>query len=147
MSDAFDTMTAVLGASSETVTASYVNLATDGRPLIGDPAGGTIDLSADTIAARNAMIAAGIDNISIEAIGGGVDEAYLKDEICYPGPCDETLPYDFPSHGFYIEVADASEYASVIGTKIQTVVPAPAGIALLGLGLIALGFGRTRQQA
>ena len=40
-----------------------------------------------SIPERNALIAAGVDNISIEAIGGGVNAAQPAKQYCYPLPC------------------------------------------------------------
>jgi hypothetical protein len=83
---AFDAMRTALtdgiGVTAGDAAASYVNFATDG--VQADPAAGLI--------ARNALIAAGIDNISVEGIGSGVDASDLKTNYCYPGPCDDTSP-------------------------------------------------------
>jgi len=135
---AFTSMGAALAGSTQTIDFSYVNFATDGVET--DAAAG--------VAARNALIAAGIDNISIEAIGAGVDAAGLQGSYCYPGPCDTTSPYNFPTQGFYIGVADAAGYAAAIGNKIQIVtnqVPEPATLALTGLALALVGFSRRRR--
>lgn len=121
-----------------TAMASYVNFATDGVP----------NSNAAGVAARNALIAAGIDNISIEGIGTGVNAAGLQGDYCYPQACDTTNPYNFPTQGFYIGVADATGYAAAIGNKIQTVtqtVPEPGSMALIGIALAGLGFGRRRK--
>lgn len=134
---AFTTMTNVLTGSTRTdITKSYVNFATDG--VNSDTAAG--------LAARNAMIAAGIDNISIEGIGGGVNAAALQTGYCYPQPCTIAPTYNFPSQGFYIGVADAAGYAAAIGQKIQVVtgVPEPTTVALVGLALAGMGLMRRR---
>lgn len=138
---AFTTMTQVLTASTATdISASYVNFATDGVP--SDNAAG--------IAARNAMIAAGIDNISIEGIGGGVNAASLQGSYCYPQPCTIAPVYNFPSQGFYIGVANAQAYADAIGEKIRVVtnkVPEPGTLLLAGLALAGLGATLRRKAA
>jgi hypothetical protein len=137
--------TAMLDALNNTpIGTSYVNFATDG--VESDPAAG--------VAARNALIAAGVDNISIEGIGAGVDAAGLQGSYCYPGPCDTTIPFNFPAQGFYIGVANAQGYADAIGNKIQvvtqnpTAVPEPGTLSLLGIGgALRLWAKRRRKQA
>ena len=133
---AFGEMLDTLTAGGATLLDStYLNFATDGQGTSG-------------VSERNALIAAGVDNISIEGIGSGVDVVDLTTNYCYPTPCDTTMPFNFPSQGFYIGVADAAGYAAAIGNKVATVtgqIPEPATLALLGLGL-GLAAARKRKQ-
>jgi len=138
---AFTAMTTVMNPGPSGAAASYINFATDGQPNEG---GG----EAGGVTARNAAIAAGIDNISIEGIGNGVNDGYLKGSICYPGPCTTSPTFDFPAHGFYIPVAGTADYEVAVAEKIRVItgVPEPASLALLGGALLGFGVIRRRQR-
>lgn len=143
---AFTLMDSVLRTTSANADKTYVNFATDGDPNPN---------SADGLAMRNSMISTAlngyVDNISIEAIGSGISAAgtaLLQNQICYPTPCTVLPTVNFDAQGFYIQVADATEYAKAIQHKVRIVtgqVPEPTSIALVGAALLGLGFASRRK--
>ena len=136
---AFTAMQQVLQLSISNAPFSYVNFATDGQ----QNSGGT------GVTERNSLIAAGVDNISIEGIGSSVDANDLQTNFCYPGPCTIAPVYNFPTKGFYVGVADAAGYAAAIGEKVEIVTTVPdlgSTLLLLGMGLVGLGAWRRRWQ-
>lgn len=141
---AFTTMQSVLSPTLGGAAFSYVNFATDGEP--NTCTSGTNPSCAITAFAN--LTGAGVDNVSVEGIGVSASAALnLQTNFCYPGPCDTTNPYNFPTQGFYIGVADAAGYAAAIGNKIRVItnqVPEPTSLALLAAGLLGFGFSRRR---
>ena len=146
MAAAFNAMNTALTGSSQSIDFSYVNFATDGVPVGGaDPVG-------DAIAARNNLIGtgvgqAGVDNLSIEAIGSGVDASFLQNSICYPGPCTIAPTYNFPSQGFYIPIASAADFPTAIANKIEVITQAPEPGMVLVFALGVAGLAAARRKA
>ena len=141
---AFNTMTATLANTIQGADKTYVNFATDGANNSGTNPGG----------AFAAMLAAGVDNVSVEGIGvSAALKTTLMNEYCHPGPCVDlgVNAANFPNQGFYIGVANAQGYADAISNKVRIVteqndVPEPQILSLLGLGLLGMTFLRRRKE-
>lgn len=139
MAAAFSTMQTTLGDMSG-FDGSYVNFATDGVPNDATAA----------IAARNNLITAGVDNISIEGIGAGINTAFLQGQLCYPQPCDTATPFNFPTQGFYLGIDSVDDYETAMRAKIRVVtrqVPEPMTVTLVGAGIMGLLVRRRRRAA
>jgi subtilisin-like proprotein convertase family protein len=114
--DGISLCTAVIMGSPEFAAAArqVINIPTDGRP--DDP-----DLAKT---ARDAAVAAGIDEIDAEAIGSAVDPEstgflFLRDELVYPQPGYQAPP--FTRGGFVISVATFDALPAAIAQKLQHV--------------------------
>ena len=136
MSCAFDAV-AALGSLGDF---SLINMTTDGVP----------NNSAATIASVAAAQTAGWDGLSVEAIGGGVDVAFLV-SIAFPGPVvsDGTIPNP-RVQGFVLPVANFADYSDAIAAKVQAVVnptPLPGALPFFVSGIGGLGLlGWRRKQ-
>jgi hypothetical protein len=127
----------LLAGGASLLDATYLNFATDG-------------VGTDGSAVRDQLILDGVDNISVEGIGSGVDVVDLTTNYCYPLACNTADPLNpalFPANGFYLAVADADAYAAAIGSKVRLVtrVPEPGTMALIGISLLGFGLARRRK--
>lgn len=140
---------------NNTSVKSMINLATDGAPNIGYPDG---QLAA--IAASQAAAAAGIDALSIEAIGSGVNNGSALNDMAamaFPKPVAilgmNSTNIPSPWNGsFVVPVSDFNAFKGVVEAKVVAAVtpqpvPEPATMLLLSAGLAGLGAVKGRRKS
>lgn len=151
---AFDLARTTITGSSNFATAHFqvINMSTDGEPTAGTP-----DPHTGAISARDAAVAAGVDEIDVEAIAMTPgDMTWIQDNILYPQPGNIAPPY---TPGWLIPIADFQEYASSLCEKFQEVVPPepepeveefvpePGSMILLASGLMGMaGYAGLRLR-
>ncbi len=148
---AIDSLTALMVGSASFAlgdTRSIINLATDGVP----------NSQAAAEASGAAALAAGIDALSIEAIGSGVSSAAALANmaaIAFPGPVT-ILPVNsvvIPSPllgSWVVPVSDFDALAPVLAAKVQasvTQVPIPGTAALFAVAMLGMGVVAKRRAS
>ena len=127
-------------------TRSIMNLATDGEP----------NSQVAAVAAGAAAFAAGIDALSIEAIGSGVSSPGALANmaaIAFPGPVTilpvNSLVIPNPLNGSWVvPVSDFDALGPILAAKVQAaVVPIPGTAALFAVALLGLGFVAKRRTS
>lgn len=128
-------------------TKSLINLATDGFP----------NSQSAAVAAGVAAFAAGIDALSIEAIGSGVSSPSALNDlaaIAFPGPVTilpvNSVAIPNPLNGSWVvPVSDFNALAPVLAAKVQAsvnLVPTPGSAALFSVALLGLGLATRRRN-
>lgn len=111
---AIDTCRQKITASANFATAlkQNINITTDGDP----------SQPALTVTARDNAVAAGIDEIDLEAVGSQPSINNML-EIAYPRPGYVAPPFN--GGGFVIRVNTFADYANAIRQKLQEILPQP----------------------
>lgn len=141
-----------IGENTCTADTTLFNVATDGSgtsPIFGSPS------------ANDQAIAAGVDGISYEAIGGGAQPTSIAN-FAFPGTVQvvdlaagDTLPNPL-NNAFVIDIAGFEDFENAIAAKVgrvvedtggggTNVIPLPAGLPLLLTGLAVLGLVRRKK--
>jgi len=126
---------------------SLINLMTDGAP----------NSQSASVAAATAASAAGIDALSIEAIGTGVSSAGALANMLamtFPTPAQilaiNATNIPNPIGGSWVvPVSDFTALAPVLAAKVQasiTTVPEPSLLALFTIGLMGMGISARRRM-
>ena len=140
--------TAFAGLPGGAAATSLYNISTDGVANTGTTNGATL---------RAALIAAGVDGVSAEAIGDQAGVAFLT-ALAYPTPVTITgntnnLPDPF-TNGFVLLVDNFLDFGNAIDAKIANIVNSPVPGPIVGAGLpgllaacgFLLAFARRRRQ-
>ena len=128
-----------------------VNLATDGMPNVRNKnatsdldGNGHVDAYDDVIAVVNSTANQGLDELDIEGISvSDTDMQWFKDNVVRPQPGIFAPP--FTKAGWVRQVADADEFASTIGQKLQAVIGVkevwtPDALGALVAGVFTVGI-------
>ena len=134
---AFSGLTAPGSAINFAVPMFASNSFTGTRRVIDVSGDGSQNDGASTSAARNNAVAAGITINGLAILGseGGLDTWYANNIVGGPG-------------SFLVTASNFTDFENAVKTKIGrevTPTPEPGTLALLGLGLVGLAFGRRRH--
>jgi len=129
--------------------ASMINLATDGVP----------NSQALTNASAAASRAAGIDALTVEAIGAGADTGYLARNVVFSPStaigsgvvlaAGSVGPNPMSSTAWVLPVTTFADFPKAIDAKIQAVVnptPEPGSLALVGIAFAGFGLVARRRK-